>query len=442
MKSAQFLIDLVCKTREAVIPLIHPNVQRRTFIVALASLFLSLGLVSTPSAYAKEDDHAGWVGTWGASPMAANSVPGSTNAGFTNQTVRHIAHISTGGDRLRVRLSNAYGTQALVIGEAHIALQSGGAAIVPASDRALTFSGQTSITIPPGALVMSDPVKLNVPALSDLAVSIYVPGPTGPTTWHQLGMQTTYISPAGNFSGSTSMPVAATEQSRFWLADVEVKTSEKVRAVLTIGDSITDGYASTPDANHRYPDFLAQRLNGPGARHKMAVINQGISGNRVTHDIFGPNLQARFDRDVLAKTGVTHVIVLEGINDIGLPGAFLPLSEEVTSADIIAGLTQIAERAHARGLKIFVGTLTPFEGTIFPGYYSPAKEVKRQAVNQWIRGNRVFDAVIDFDQATRDPANPTRLLPAYDSGDHLHPNDAGYKAMADAIDLALFRRDD
>ena len=436
----QFLVKLGRNIKQAMLPALAPSLGRRAFIVAAATAFVFAGLPAAQSAFARDLDDAHWVGTWSASPMAADSVPGSTNNGFSNQTLRHVTHVSIGGDRVRVRLSNAYGAQPLVIGAAHVALHSTAASIVPGSDRALTFGGQSSITIPSNGLVLSDPVQLDVPALGDLAVSIYVPGTTGPTTWHQLGMQTTYVSPPGNFTATTAMPVATTEQSRFWLADVEVLAPRKIDAVVMLGDSITDGYASTPDANHRYPDFLSQRLNGKRSHHKMAVLNEGISGNRVLHDIFGPNQSARYDRDVAAQAGVTHVIVLEGINDIGLPGVFVPASETVSAAEIIAGLHQLIERAHVRGLKIFGGTLTPFKGTIFAGYYSPAKEAKRQAVNQWIRSSGEFDAVIDFDLATQDPSDPARLLPAYDSGDHLHPNDIGYKAMADFVDLSLFRK--
>ena len=441
MKSPmQFLSILGRNIKQAMLPALPSSLRRRALIVAAATAFVFAGLSGAPSVFAKDSDDGHWVGTWSASPMSADSVPGSTNNGFSNQTLRHITHVSIGGDRVRVRLSNAYGTQPLVIGAAHVALHSTAASIVAGSDRPLTFSGQPSITIPAGALALSDPVRLDVPALADLAVSIYVPGATGPTTWHQLGTQTTYVSPPGNFTATTTMPVATTEQSRFWLADVEVTASERIGAVVTIGDSITDGFNSTPDANHRWPDFLSQRLNAKHGNGKMAVLNQGISGNRLLHDIFGPDALARYDRDVLAQAGVTHVVVLEGINDIGLPGAFVPAAEAVSAAEIIVGLDQLVERAHEKGLKIFGGTLTPFEGTIFPGYFSPEKEAKRQAVNDWIRTSGAFDAVIDFDVATRDPSHPTRLLPAYDSGDHLHPNDTGYKAMADFVDLSLFRK--
>jgi lysophospholipase L1-like esterase len=223
------------------------------------------------------------------------------------------------------------------------------------------------------------------------------------------------------------------------LADVEVAASKKIGAVVTLGDSITDGYCSTPDANHRWPDYLSQRLNAKKGNNGMAVLNQGISGNRLLHDLVGPNSLARFDRDVLAQAGVTHVVVLEGINDIGIPGAFGLPDQAVSADEIIAGLQQLIERAHVKELKIFGGTLTPFEGTLFPGYYTPAGETKRQAVNAWIRSTADFDAVIDFDKAVQDPSHPTRLLPAYDCGDHLHPNDAGYKAMADFVNLKLFQ---
>jgi lysophospholipase L1-like esterase len=372
--------------------------------------------------------------------MAADSVPGESNSGFVNQTVRHITHVSTAGNQVRVRLSNAFGTDPLIIGAAHIALQSGGASIEAGSDRALTFNGNRSITIPARALALSDPVDFHVAALADLAVSIYFPDTTGPITWHQLGMQTTYISTPGDFTAATAMPVSTSATSRFVLADVEVATADKTRTVVALGDSITDGYGSTVDANHRWPDYLSQRLNAKNGKNGVAILNQGISGNRLLHDIFGPDALARYDRDVLAQAGVTHVIVLEGVNDIGIPGGLRRPTEEVSADEIIVGLQQFIERAHDKRLTILGGTLTPFEGTSFPGYYSAAGELKRQAVNSWIRTKAHFDAVIDFDQAVRDPTHPTRLLPAYDCGDHLHPNDMGYKAMADAIDLKLFRR--
>lgn len=333
--------------------------------------------------------------------------------------------------------SNAYGTTSLTIGAAHIALRSTGAQIVPDSERVLTFSGESSITIPPGALIVSDPVKLAVPALGDLAVSLYLPGNTGPATFHTEGKQTSYISPSGDFTGSIALPTSSTTLSSFFLTNVEVKASNDGRAIVTLGDSITDGTASTPDANHRWPNFLADRLQASHHDQDLGVLDQGISGNRILHDIAGTNALARLDRDVLSQTGVKYVTVLLGINDIGFSGIPGFTDQAVSANDIIAGLTQIIERAHARGLRIYGCTLTPFEGT-FPGYYTPEGEVKRETVNKWIRTSDAYDAVIDFDKAVRDPSHPTRMLAAYDSGDHLHPNDAGYMAMAKAIDLSLF----
>jgi lysophospholipase L1-like esterase len=425
--------------KPAMLSILSCSLRLRALILAAATgSFVLAGCAGVASAPVKGGE-GHWVGTWSASPMAADSVPGSNNAGLANQTVRHITHVSTAGNRLRVRLSNAYGKGPLNIGAAHVALQSSAASIVSGSDRALTFNGSRSITIPAGALVLSDPVDFDVPAFADLAVSVYFPGTTGPITWHQLGVQTAYISTPGDFTAAAALPVASSATSRFVLADVEVAAAKGIGAVVTLGDSITDGYCSTVDANHRWPDYLSLRLNAKDAKNGMAVLNQGISGNRLLHDNFGPDALARYDRDALTQAGVTHIIVLEGINDIGIPGAFALPAEEVSAEEIIGGLQQLIERAHERRLMIFGGTLTPFEGTTFAGYYTPAGELKRQAVNAWIRTKAGFDAVIDFDQAVRDPGHPTRLLPAYDCGDHLHPNDNGYKAMADSINLKLFQ---
>jgi lysophospholipase L1-like esterase len=257
---------------------------------------------------------------------------------------------------------------------------------------------------------------------------------------HSLAVATTYISTPGDYSSAVVMPTASTAQSWFFLTGVTVNATRRSAAIVALGDSITDGFASTPDTNRRWPNLLAERLQASARTSHLAVLNHGISGNRTNFDLVGPNVQARLDRDVLNAPGARFVILLAGINNIGIPGAFGLPSQAVSAQDIIAGHQQIIARAREQGLKIFGATLTPFEGTIFPGYYTPEGEAKRQAVNQWIRTSGAFDAVIDFDMAIRDPAQPTRLLPAYDSGDRLHPNDAGYQAMANAIDLRLFRR--
>ena len=421
---------------------------RSTVRHRMAGLLLAALTLVGPFVAAGQDatSQRAWVSTWGASPSTPGRL-GQTGTTFEDQTLRQIVHTSVGGDQVRVRLSNRHGSGPLVIGEAHIALRSEGAGIVAASDRTLTFSTAASVTVPPGALVLSDPVDLEVPPLGDLAVSLYFPGVDSPgdsspgdnspgdigsPTSHGLANQTSYIS-SGNLTASAAMPEVETTRSWFFLTAVEVWPSRPTGVVVTLGDSITDGYLSTPDANNRWPDYLARRLAQRGSG-TLAVVNAGISGNRILHDLggFGVNALARFDADVLVQAGVTHLVVLEGINDIGI--ARMTSGEEVSAEEIIAGHRQLIARAHARGLKIYGATLTPFEGA---AYFSPEGEVKRMAVNEWIRTSGAYDAVIDFDAATRDPGQPSRFRPDF-SQDSLHPNDAGYEAMAASIDLALF----
>ena len=420
------------------------DASRRRLLAAVAVAVLGLGLSASPVVHASDwrdwrDDDKHWVGTWTASPQTADGFVAPNPASFNGQTIRMVAHISLGGSTMRVRLTNELGTDALVIGSAHIALQSAGSTTVAGSDRTLTFAGKTNVTIPKGAPMLSDPVDLKVPALANVVVTVYLPAATPAKTYHDLGLQTTYISGPGNFTDVSAFPTLATTTSWFFLSGIEVLAAPRSVAIVTLGDSITDGYASTVDANRRWPNILAERLQGSRRTSHLAVMDQGISGNRVLHDVIGPNALSRFDRDVLAQSGVKYVTVLEGINDFGLP-AFFP-SELVSADDVIAGYQQLIARAHAQGLLIYGATLTPFEATTIPGYYTPAGEAKRQAVNAWIRTSRAFDAVIDFDRAIRDPSHPTRMLAAYDSGDHLHPNDAGYRAMAESIDVRLFLRD-
>ncbi len=417
--------------------------MRRGLLLAAASVVVSTTFLASSPATADDSKQDRWIGTWTASPQTGEPpfvlpVP----AQFDNQTVRQIIRTSIGGSTIRIRLSNEYGSAPLKIGAASVARQSSGAGIVAGTLRPLTFSGQSSITIPAGAPVLSDPVDLNVPALGNLSVSIFLPNATPTKTYHDLGLSTTYISGAGNFTAADVMPSSATALSWYFLSGATVVGSKKNTAVVTIGDSITDGYASTPDTNRRWPNVLAARLQARNEFKHVAVLNHGISGNRTLFDLIGPNALARFDRDVLNAPGARFVILLEGINNIGIPGIFGKPAEVVTADEIIAGHKQLIARAHERGLKIYGGTLTPFEGTTFPGYFTPAGEVKRLAVNNWIRSSGAFDAVIDFDKIIRDPANPARMLPAFDSGDHLHPNDTGYAAMANGIDLSLFRSDE
>ncbi len=403
--------------------------SRRSWVNTAASILAVACLALANASIARDGGNAGhWVGTWSASPQAAwNAVV------LDGQTIREIVRISIGGNAIRVRFTNAYGAEALRIGAARVALRSTGASIVPGSDRVLTFDGAEAITIPVGAVVVSDPVRLNVPDRGDVTVSIHLPGSTVAGTEHLLGLQTTYISPAGDFTGAYDLPIAVTTQSYYFLAGVDVRRSAPSRSIVALGDSITDGVHSTPDANRRWPDRLAERLRAHVGSKNVAVLNAGISGNRLLHDTVGTNASARLDRDVLVQPGVRYLIVLAGINDIGIPiGA--------EADEIIAAHRQIIERAHAMGLLVYGGTLAPFQAYLPGIYYTADGEAKRQAINRWIRTSKAYDAVIDFDKALRDPRNPAALRPAFDSGDNLHPNDAGYKAMADAIDLSLFNR--
>jgi lysophospholipase L1-like esterase len=387
-----------------------------------------------------------WVGTWATAMHAPSAGFGeefpSQFFEFDKQTVRQIVRTSIGGDQARVRLANTFGAAPLVIGAARLALRDSGERINPASDQVLTFSGSPSIAIPPGAIVISDPVALTVPALSELAVSIYFPEPTTSTTVHAFAFQTNYFSPVGDFTAKATMPVEKTAQTWAFLTGVDVTVTEPTGVVVALGDSITDGVLSTSDTNQRWPDLLTERLTAETDQPAMAILNAGIGGNRVLNDppegfeFAGPNALARFDRDVLAQPGVTHLIVFEGINDIGLP-VLVGDPAQFESADaLITGLRQLAERAHEHGIVAIGATITPFAGSMI---FSDEGETIRQAVNDWIRTSDAFDGVIDFDEVVRDPGQPTRLLPAFDSGDLLHPNDAGFRAMAESIDLAQLR---
>ena len=387
-----------------------------------------------------------WVATWGASPapqLADEAQIRTAKLAFDNQTLREIVHASIGSGTVRVRLSNAYGKDAVQIGAVHIALRGKGSEVVAASDHPVTFSGHPAVTIPPDALVLSDPVKLDVPAAGDLAISIFLPKPALGAGIHYSAQQTSYIGP-GDLTAAASFSEPATITSWVFLTGVDVVAPASASAAVAFGDSITDGARSTVDANRRWPDILAARLLARRGRPEIGVLDAGIGGNRILHDApanvrFGVNALARFDRDVLAQPGVKYVIVLEGINDLGHPGSSVPESQTVSADDMIAGLKQMIERAHEKGLKIYGATLTPFEGTVFKGYFTAEKETRRKAVNEWIRTSKAFDGVIDFEKAVRDPEHPDRMLAAYDGGDHLHPGDAGYKAMGEAIDLSLFQ---
>ena len=403
------------------------------FALGLAALAPAWSQTTTTSTSA-----ADWVATWSSAPMAPGSaiLPPVT---FENQTIRQVVHLSVGGGRVRVRLSNAYGAAPLVVAETHVALEAAAGSIVPGTDQTLTFNGQTSITIPNGALALSDPVRMAVPSLANLTISIYVPDNTGPATYHESADQTEYISGPGNFTGAIVFPTAKTDTSRYWLSGVEVEAGIRINTVVAIGDSVTEGFQSTVDANRRWTDDLSARVNLPNGLPRLAVLNQGIGCSRLLFDVCGPNGSSRFDRDVLAQTGVTHVVVDLGRVDIVFASTANDPAQSVTPDQVITGLSQLIQRAHARGIKVIGTTITPNKGSTYPGFFTPANEVERQAVNQWVRTSGAYDGVIDFDAALRDPGDPERLLPVYASSDNTHPSDAGYQAMANAIDLSLFR---
>jgi len=396
-------------------------------VIALSSLLLMAGAKEVTARFLP---FPAWVGTWSASPQPPDTSLTPTPE-FNNQTLRLILHTTIGGNQLRIRISNAFGTQPLLIGDAHVAISGTASAIVPGTDHPLTFGGQGSVTIPTGAVVLSDPVNFSVTPLANLAVSLYLPNDTATTTLteHIFAEQISYVSGPGDFSGSTSLANSTPTYSWFFLTDVEV-TSPLPASVVVLGDSISDGFGSTIGANNRWPDLLAARLYNLFPFFPLSLVNQGIAGNRLLTDVTGPNASARFDRDVLSQPGVQNVILEEGLNDIG--AAVIVPSEAVTADQIIAGLNQLIQRAHDQGLKVIGVTLTPFAGSF---YYTASGETERQTVNQFIRTSGAYDGVFDFDQVVSDPNNPRQILAAYDSGDHLHPNDAGYQAIANSINL-------
>ncbi len=404
---------------------------RRLQPLLLAFLLLLALFSGTPLSFGQEQGDPGWVTTWSTSP---STLPGEEDpdASTADQTLRLIAHSSVGGNSVRIRLSNFHGNKAITIGAASIALQSEGSAIQAGTSQALEFSGQSSVTIPKGAVVFSDPINYSVPALSNLAVSLYLPEDTGFLTAHALSNQTNYLSAGGD--QTQALDLAEKTETAAWplLTAIDVMKAE-ASAIVTVGDSITDGWGSTTSANQRWPNHFARILASSSYADSYAVVNAGISGNRVTtegNSLFGENLQARFERDVLALSNVSHMVLMEGINDIGMSSS----SELIAASEVINGYRQIIARAHARGIKVIGATLTPYEGA---AYYTPEGELVRQQVNAFIRGSGEFDGVIDFEIAVQDPANPSRILPAF-TEDNLHPNDAGYEAMARVVDLTLF----
>ena len=422
------------------------------------SLILLLCLIS-PAWPQTAQDH--WVATWttaqpliriqpGSRPAAAPSTPATPSAasqpapparppaspqqrimaqGFHNQTIRMSVHTSIGGSRMRIRLSSPFGSAPVEVGSAHVALRSKESETVPSSDHALSFNGKPGCTIGPGMVILSDPVDFTVPSQGDIAVSLYFPGETGPPSAHN-GLHTSYVSNEGDATAAAAIPDATAAPAYYWLEAVDVIAPARTSLIVAFGDSITEGARSTPDTNHTWPAALSARLAANKSTANIAVANMGIGGNRVLRDIAGASALARFDRDILSQPGAKWVMMLEGINDIGRGNI-----EPVSADDLIGAYKQIIERAHTHGIKVIGCTLTPYEGA---NYARHEGEAIREAVNTWIRTGRAFDGVVDFEAATRDPNDPKRLRADFDPGDHLHPNDAGYQAMANAVDLAMF----
>ena len=383
---------------------------------------------------AHADSHR-WVGAWASAQIAPDDKNRIAAEDYPDATLRQVVRLTLAGETLRVRLSNAFGTAPLTIKAAHVAVSAdlASARIDPATDRALTFSGRAQVTIPAGADYWSDPVALKVAPLTNLAISLHYAEAPSVQTGHPGSRATSYVLP-GDHVAAADLPGAKTADRWFQISSVDV-VSAQARTIVALGDSITDGYGVQPNTNLRWTDGLLERLKGKN----IGLLNLGIGGNRVLLDGLGPNALARFERDVLSQAGVTHVVLLEGVNDLGVLTRDAPASPEAHKAlvaQVIAGYRQMIDRAHDRGIKVIGATILPYGRSAYyhPG---PESEADRQAINAWIRAPGHFDGVIDWDKALRDPAQPTHLLPAYDN-DGLHPNMAGYKAMADAVPLSLF----
>ncbi len=408
------------------------------WVVLCAALALALASQTVPAATVGAGN---WLGSWVSSqqiPEPANALP---EAALRDATLRQIVHLTVGGKKLRVRLSNAFGTGPLTLLSVHVArpVSKETGSIDPATDRALTFAGSASVTIPAGADYYSDPIAFDAPALSDVAISIHLAVPPARQTSHPGARETSFLV-HGDHVADAALAGATTFAHWFLISGVDVSESARGAAIVALGDSITDGHAAPDNSDTRWPDDLARRLQSSPATRLLSVLNAGTGGNRLLRYGLGPNALARFDRDVLAQTGVRYLIVLEGDNDLGTATRLAPISparHTLLVHQMIGAYQQMVLRAHAHGITVIGGTLTPYGGS---DYYHPsaANEADRQALNAWIRQPGHFDAVLDFDRVVRDPKHPDRLLPAYDCGDHLHPSPSGYRAMASAIPLALF----
>jgi lysophospholipase L1-like esterase len=407
-------------------------------MIGLPLLLVATALGENPP---KAEDR--WVATWTAAVM--NTQPSDpVVTGFNNQTIREIVRVSLGGKKFRIRLSNEFGSRPVPIESVHVALWGANGAIQPRTDHPVTFGGSQSVTLLAGAPVLSDPIELAVAPLEHVAVSTYFRDWAPVQTYHLEAQQTAFLANSGNLVGAEKFGAMQTSTSHYFLTGVFVVSADEARTIVAFGDSITDGALSTVDSDRRYPDRLAERVLGDAGLKNVSVVNEGLGGNRLLSDGRGASALARFDRDVLSLPHVSHVVVLEGINDIGWPGTPLETDRSApTFETLVAAYHQLIARAHAHGIKIIFATVLPFqgafEGKLFRPYYTAEKDQLRRRIDDWIRSNQEGDGAIDLDAIMRDPARPGYLKAEFDGGDGLHPNDAGYKAMADAIDLTLFR---
>ena len=422
---------------------------------AYAGFLLCVSLLLTPTIASPQPN--AWIATWASSPQPTNPNPNLPMLNIENQTVRERVRISIGGSEIRIRLSNEYGSVPLLVGAVTVATPTDVSGVRPDTIHNATFSGRNSITIPPGAPILSDPITFPISRGAEISVSIYLPKRVTSPTVHALSLKRAIISQPGDQTRAERIDGGATSKSSILISAVLVPKQPSQRLLVAFGDSIVDGDGSTVDADHNWPSDLVRRLSGSSRTSDLAVVNEGLAGNRlITSDDgisarvglsagLGASGLARFDRDVIGLPGATHIVLVEGLNDISFPGAkidgeYLADPTDVrTAEDLIEAYLQLISRAHAHGLKLIGSTITPCEGADLPGYYSESKDEVRQRLNQWIRTSGSFDGVIDFDAVLRDPDHPSRLLPRFASSDHLHPNDLGYQALVDAIDLTLFQ---
>ena len=402
---------------------------------AFCSLLVALTALESADATDRPPQSPQWVAAWTAPADQEGPV-------LTGKTIRQVVRPSAAGPSVRLRLSNLYGMSAVTIGPVRIAKHAGESAIRSATDRAVTFGGKPTITIAQGADVLSDPVAFPLVALEQVAISLYVVDGGKGSTLHGVGMQTAYIA-SGQMTAAAKLENSETDTSRYFLTDVEVAAPADARTVVVLGDSITDGVGSTQDRNRRWSDLLAERLHADPMLTSIAVVNSGIAGNRLLNDasspFVGPSVLTRLDRDVLSKPGLRWIVVLTGSNDISASDMLDTPKDKVSAQQIITGLQQLIARAHAKGIKVYGATLLPKAGVGKPFVHTPEAQAKRDAVNVWIRSSGAFDAVADLGRLMSDPARPDHLAPRYDSGDALHPNDAGFAAMAAAIDLRVLQ---